>query len=192
MFNSSSTYNSILSFFSLGLESSLPLPQFLSNQSRKSLAGFRISVLLGWLFGDGFKTVYFIVNSSPLPFLLGGIFALTIDIAIVAQWKMFEEKTKSDEEQERLVAEERQRREAGDRTGVASAGGGGATASRLADRQQRTKASSQPSAQTGPREASLDEELEDAQPVLFDSPYHSSSAASAATGKVFTIEADDE
>ncbi|CAO1616455.1 unnamed protein product [Sympodiomycopsis kandeliae] len=108
VFNSSSAYNSILSYFSLGLESSLPLPQFISNQQRKSLAGFRLSVLIGWFFGDASKTVYFIINASPLPFLLGGIFALSIDIAIVIQSRVFAEKTKEDEESERLVQQERE------------------------------------------------------------------------------------
>lgn len=192
IFNSSSTYNAILSYFSLGLESSLPLPQFLSNQSRRSLAGFRISVLLGWLFGDGFKTGYFIINSSPLPFLIGGVFALAIDIAIVVQWKLFEDQTRSDEEAERLVQEERQRREAGDRTGTSQ--------QQSQQRQQRSSQSPAPSSR--PREASLDQELEDigdAHPILFDSQrQHPRSSSPGTTGgvqqaeRVFTIEADED
>lgn len=186
--NSSSTYNTILSYFSLGLESSLPLPQFLSNQSRRSLAGFRISVLLGWLFGDGFKTGYFIINSSPLPFLIGGIFALAIDLAIVAQWKMFEDQTRSDEEAERVVQEERQRREAGDRTGTDTS-------------QQQQRSSQSLASSTRPREASLDQELEDlgdAHPILFDSQQQRARSPPGKIGgvqqaeRVFTIEADED
>jgi hypothetical protein len=61
----------LLGFFSLGLESTLPLPQFIrlamflfkhrvylsssSNYKQKSLYGFRMSTLLGWVGGDSFK-----------------------------------------------------------------------------------------------------------------------------------------
>lgn len=188
VFNSSTTYNSILSFFSLGLESSLPLPQFISNQSRRSLAGFRISVLLGWLFGDGFKTVYFIVKGSPLPFLIGGIFALTIDLAIVAQWKMFEEKTRQDEEQERLVAEETTRRQAGDRRS------GDAPQTASTPRTATAPAPPPPriSITRPPRESSFDEDLEDAQPILFDSEHVSGVRTSKDSSRMFTIEADED
>lgn len=36
-------------------ESTLPIPQFISNWRRKSCYGFRSSTLAGWLFGDAFK-----------------------------------------------------------------------------------------------------------------------------------------
>jgi hypothetical protein len=63
----------LLGFFSLGLESTLPLPQFItlvtsvfkhcallifiyrSNYKQKSLYGFRMSTLIGWVGGDSFK-----------------------------------------------------------------------------------------------------------------------------------------
>jgi hypothetical protein len=63
----------LLGFFSLGLESTLPLPQFItlvtflfkhcalfiliyrSNYKQKSLYGFRMSTLVGWVGGDSFK-----------------------------------------------------------------------------------------------------------------------------------------
>jgi solute carrier family 66, member 2 len=61
-----------LGFFSLGLESTLPIPQLIrfvlpypnlkelahsatSNFKQKSLYGFSMLTLLGWLGGDGFK-----------------------------------------------------------------------------------------------------------------------------------------
>lgn len=53
------TYISILGYLALGLESTLPIPQLISNQKRKSLSGFSIIVLLGWVGGDLFKTGYF-------------------------------------------------------------------------------------------------------------------------------------
>ena len=61
----------LLGFFSLGLESTLPFPQFMrltflfnhrallilisSNYKQKSLYGFRMSTLAGWVGGDSFK-----------------------------------------------------------------------------------------------------------------------------------------
>lgn len=61
----------LLGFFSLGLESTLPLPQFIrlvtflssvvpylsspSNHKQRSLYGFRMSTLIGWVGGDSFK-----------------------------------------------------------------------------------------------------------------------------------------
>lgn len=101
----SDTYAFLLGLFALGLESALPVPQLLSNQRRKSLAGFRLSVLGGWLVGDAFKTVYFIINGSPVQFLAGGLFALSADVAIVVQARLFQEQTQRDEEDERAAAE---------------------------------------------------------------------------------------
>lgn len=103
----SPTYSFLLGLFALGLESALPVPQFLSNQQRRSLAGFRMSVLGGWLIGDAFKTVYFVVNSSPIQFIWGGAFALCVDIAIMAQMYYFRELTQQDEEAKRLAEEAR-------------------------------------------------------------------------------------
>ncbi len=51
----SSFYVSLLGFFALGLESMLPIPQLVQNHKRQSLAGFQLTVLAGWTFGDAFK-----------------------------------------------------------------------------------------------------------------------------------------
>ena len=42
----------LLGYIALGLEATLPIPQFINNYKQKSLKGFRYTVLLGWLFGD--------------------------------------------------------------------------------------------------------------------------------------------
>ncbi|KAH9975867.1 hypothetical protein BGW80DRAFT_1168805 [Lactifluus volemus] len=73
----------LLGFFALGLESTLPLPQFFRLQ--KSLYGFRMSTLVGWVGGDSFKTVYFFAQGSPLQFKICAIFQLSVDIAIIVQ-----------------------------------------------------------------------------------------------------------
>jgi hypothetical protein len=48
---------SSIGFLGLVIESTLPIPQFISNYKRKSCYGFRSSTLAGWLFGDIFKYV---------------------------------------------------------------------------------------------------------------------------------------
>jgi uncharacterized protein with PQ loop repeat len=49
------TFVAILGFVALGLESTLPIPQLISNYKQKSLYGFRASTLVGWVGGDSFK-----------------------------------------------------------------------------------------------------------------------------------------
>ncbi|KZV89540.1 hypothetical protein EXIGLDRAFT_721233 [Exidia glandulosa HHB12029] len=74
-----------LGFVALGLESTLPIPQLISNYKQKSLYGFRASTLIGWIGGDGFKTGYFFWQGSPIQFQACAIFQLSIDVAIVVQ-----------------------------------------------------------------------------------------------------------
>lgn len=81
----SEVFVSVLGFAALGLESTLPIPQLLSNYKQRSLYGFRLSTLLGWLGGDSFKTVYFFLQHSPLQFQVCAVFQLSVDCAIVAQ-----------------------------------------------------------------------------------------------------------
>ncbi|EPT00954.1 hypothetical protein FOMPIDRAFT_1023512 [Fomitopsis schrenkii] len=81
----SQTFIFILGMVALGVESTLPIPQMISNHKQRSLYGFRLSTLLGWVGGDAFKTVYFFVQNSPLQFKICSIFQLSIDFVIVGQ-----------------------------------------------------------------------------------------------------------
>jgi len=74
-----------LGFLALGLESTLPIPQFYSNFKQRSLYGFRASILIGWVAGDLFKTGYFILQKSPIQFIVCAIFQVSVDFAIVLQ-----------------------------------------------------------------------------------------------------------
>ncbi|KAI0924038.1 hypothetical protein AcV5_009401 [Taiwanofungus camphoratus] len=85
IFGRSTIFVSILGFVALGLESTLPIPQLISNHKQRSLYGFRMSTLLGWFGGDAFKSVYFFIQGSPLQFKICSIFQLSIDCAIVFQ-----------------------------------------------------------------------------------------------------------
>ncbi|EST08183.1 hypothetical protein PSEUBRA_002270 [Kalmanozyma brasiliensis GHG001] len=102
----SSTFISILGYLALGLESTLPIPQLISNYRRKSLAGFRSSVLVGWLGGDSFKLLYFVLRGSPVQFTVCAVFQLSVDLAIVAQRAMYREQTEREEAEMRGEQEE--------------------------------------------------------------------------------------
>ncbi|TFK51690.1 hypothetical protein OE88DRAFT_1454901 [Heliocybe sulcata] len=79
IFSRFSLFVSLLGFAALGLESTLPIPQLISNYKQRSLYGFRASTLIGWVGGDSFKTVYFFLQNSPLQFKVCAIFQLSID-----------------------------------------------------------------------------------------------------------------
>ncbi|KAL9713746.1 hypothetical protein Ac2012v2_003357 [Leucoagaricus gongylophorus] len=64
IFGHSKVYVHVLGFVALGLESTLPIPQLISNFRQRSLYGFRSSTLVGWFGGDAFKCIL-----SPSPSL---------------------------------------------------------------------------------------------------------------------------
>lgn len=113
----SSTFISLLGYIALGLESTLPIPQLIANYRRKSLAGFRASVLFGWLGGDSFKLLYFLFKRSPAQFTTCAVFQLSVDLAILAQRWLYREKTQEEEEGMRSKAEGRNIRREGGRAG---------------------------------------------------------------------------
>jgi len=76
---------SIMGFVALGLESTLPIPQLISNYKQKSLYGFRMSALIGWVAGDSYKVAYFFIHDSPIQFKVCAIFQLSVDMMIVIQ-----------------------------------------------------------------------------------------------------------
>lgn len=131
--SSSSTFISLLGYLALGLESTLPIPQLIANYRRKSLAGFRASVLVGWLGGDSFKLLYFLLRGSPVQFTSCAVFQLSIDLAILGQSRLYRENTVREEEERRLQeggAEGRGRGREGEIEGDVSEEGGQVQGSR--------------------------------------------------------------
>jgi solute carrier family 66, member 2 len=83
-------YVEILGFLALAIEATLPIPQFISHYRRKSVAGFRLSVLVAWLLGDFFKTSYFILGDVNITwqFRACAVIQSSFDVAIAFQfWK---------------------------------------------------------------------------------------------------------
>jgi len=75
----------------LSIEALLPIPQILANQRNKSCKGFRISLLINWLFGDALKMMFFFMAKSdiPLAFKLCGTFQAMCDCYLGIQYYMF-------------------------------------------------------------------------------------------------------
>ncbi|CDS08625.1 hypothetical protein LRAMOSA09986 [Lichtheimia ramosa] len=84
-----------LGIISLGIESTLPLPQCISNFKTRSTTGFSLIVLATWFLGDAFKLFYFIYTNAPLQFDLCGAIQLSIDSMIVMQSILFSTKVKT-------------------------------------------------------------------------------------------------
>ncbi|RUP48826.1 PQ loop repeat-domain-containing protein [Jimgerdemannia flammicorona] len=79
-------FTELLGVVSLGIESTLPIPQCLANYRNKSVEGFSHLLLALWILGDSFKFFYFLWTGSPLQFTFCGAFQLSIDFVILAQF----------------------------------------------------------------------------------------------------------
>mmetsp|Transcript_28906 Transcript_28906/g.33060 ORF Transcript_28906/g.33060 Transcript_28906/m.33060 type:complete len:250 (-) Transcript_28906:700-1449(-) len=82
-------YVELLGFFSVFSEAFLGIPQFLKNNKNKSTEGLSMGMIGCWLFGDAFKTVYYLCKDQPSQFIIGGLIQLTLDILIVSQFYVY-------------------------------------------------------------------------------------------------------
>ncbi|KAB7507262.1 PQ-loop repeat-containing protein 1, partial [Armadillidium nasatum] len=82
-----------IGFFSLSTESMLGLPQFLKNHSSKSTFGMSRKMVLMWLCGDIFKTVYYYIKEVPIAFLIFGCLQILIDFAVLFQCYLYRKQT---------------------------------------------------------------------------------------------------
>lgn len=73
-------------------EALLGIPQFLRNFRLKSTEGMSVKMVLLWLAGDLFKTVYFIVRAAPKQFWICGSLQISIDILILFQVVIYSRK----------------------------------------------------------------------------------------------------
>ncbi|CAO3662612.1 unnamed protein product [Rhizopus stolonifer] len=78
-----------LGFLSLGIESTLPVPQILTNFKHRNTDGFSWVILASWFLGDGFKAFYFLYTQSPLQFVVCAVIQLCFDIVVVGQVVVF-------------------------------------------------------------------------------------------------------
>lgn len=78
-------YVEVLGFFALVTEAMLAAPQFYRNMKTKSTQGMSIKMVIMWMTGDIFKTVYFVVRQAPVQFWMCGILQISLDNAILIQ-----------------------------------------------------------------------------------------------------------
>lgn len=72
-------------FLAVFVEAMLGVPQFWRNWNNGSTQGMSVKMVLFWLSGDVFKTIYFLLRNAPLQFFLCGALQVSVDIAIIGQ-----------------------------------------------------------------------------------------------------------
>lgn len=99
IFGSSKTYVSILGTLALGIEATLPIPQFLSNRRKRSVEGVRLSMLASWVFGDVCKLTWFFfrTDSVSIQFRLCAFVQTFFDSSIAVQYYMWHASSLIDE-----------------------------------------------------------------------------------------------
>ncbi|KAG1049591.1 hypothetical protein G6F46_000186 [Rhizopus delemar] len=93
LFHQHSEFIEALGFLSLGIESTLPVPQILTNFKHRNTDGFSWLILASWFLGDGFKAFYFFYTQSPLQFVICAIVQLCFDTVVVVQFIIFSSPT---------------------------------------------------------------------------------------------------
>lgn len=80
-----SLYVELIGFIALMTESTLAIPQLVRNFRKKSTKGMSVVMVIMWLSGDIFKTLYSLVREAPSQFVVCGSVQIVVDIAILTQ-----------------------------------------------------------------------------------------------------------
>lgn len=67
------------------IESTLCMPQALTNLRNKSTTGLNKSLVTSWIAGDLFKLCYYIWSDAPMAFTVCAIIQITVDFIIISQ-----------------------------------------------------------------------------------------------------------
>ena len=78
-------YIESLGFVAVFTESLLGVPQLLRNYRKKSTRGMSVVMVVLWLSGDIFKTLYFIFRQAPTQFIACGSIQVVVDLVIILQ-----------------------------------------------------------------------------------------------------------
>lgn len=78
-------YMEFIGYISVMIEACLGFPQLFSNWKNKSTAGLSMELILLWFTGACGKTLFFILNSQPVQFIICGFIQLINDIWILFQ-----------------------------------------------------------------------------------------------------------
>ncbi|XP_077297905.1 solute carrier family 66 member 2 isoform X2 [Arctopsyche grandis] len=82
-----------IGFLAVFTEAMIGAPQISKNHQNKSTEGMSLSMVIMWLCGDVFKTVYFLVRSAPPQFWFCGSLQILLDIVILFQVWLYRHKT---------------------------------------------------------------------------------------------------
>lgn len=86
-------FTALLSCF---CESTLPIPQFVSNYRLKSIQSLSKFMVFCWLFGDIMKFFFLVDEKQPIQFILGTANIILFDVLIVGQCFLYGRKKKGD------------------------------------------------------------------------------------------------
>lgn len=79
-------YMDVIGFISTGIDVVLAIPQIITNYQMKSADALSMIMIGCWLFGDCFKTIYYIVTNCPWQFPICGFLQITVNVIIIAQF----------------------------------------------------------------------------------------------------------
>jgi hypothetical protein len=89
-------YVEFIGSLAAGVEAIIGVPQVITNYQDKSTGSLSVGMILLWLLGDSFKTIYFISNESPVQLIYCGVFQLLIDIVIIYQIVTYDKEFKKE------------------------------------------------------------------------------------------------
>ena len=84
-------YMDIIGFISTGIDVVLAIPQIITNYQMKSADALSMIMIGCWLFGDSFKTVYYIVTNCPWQFPVCGFLQIAVNLIIICQFFYYHE-----------------------------------------------------------------------------------------------------
>ncbi|CAH8493117.1 unnamed protein product [Dicrocoelium dendriticum] len=85
MFSANAMFVGLLGFASLLTEALLGLPQLIKNHRNKSTKGMSVMMVALWTFGDICKSIFFMVEKTPIQFPFCGWLQVALDCAILGQ-----------------------------------------------------------------------------------------------------------
>ena len=78
-------YIEFIGYLSTGIEVLLGIPQIIANYYGKNVQTLSLIMFMTWIFGDCFKTGYYIVTQCPIQFIICGVIQIIIDITLIGQ-----------------------------------------------------------------------------------------------------------
>ena len=75
----------VIGTISVGIETFIEIPQIKENCVTKNVKNLSMAMVLMWFIGDLFKTVYNLVNKSPIQMIVGGLIQNCEDIILSTQ-----------------------------------------------------------------------------------------------------------